>query len=154
MPSRHAQFADMVDRHPPVGDLQEAANGRTLLQSVPGQIAGVYATAMQGLQRWPDGFYAFLRAYRWATAREQDPWCAEEVYDDGVVLLWLTDQWQHPAFAPMREALHTYLRCECQLWAWGDGGRARILECFQEQCARATSLLPPGARVGQTASVS
>ena len=112
---------------------------RGLLELTPVEIASVYATAMKGLRGWPESLSTFLHAYRSAGTTGQAAVDGEEVYDNGRVLLWLIAHWLHPAYERVREELHNYLRSECRLWAWEDGGRATILECFHELCAAAVA---------------
>ncbi|HSH79396.1 MAG TPA: TniQ family protein [Herpetosiphonaceae bacterium] len=113
--------------------------GRTLLEGTPRQIVSLYATAMQAISAWPESFYVFLRTYRLAQAEAPDPALGGEGYDDGRVLLWIMAHWIHPVYARVRDGLEHYLRTECRLWEWGDGGRAMILQVFHELCADALS---------------
>lgn len=112
---------------------------RTLLEATPQQIANLYATAIQAISAWPESFYAFLRAYRSVLAEARNLAADEELYDNGRVLLWIIAHWLHPAYERVRDGLEHYLRTECRLWEWGDGGRATILQVFHEICADALS---------------
>ncbi|MHB8629864.1 MAG: TniQ family protein [Aggregatilineales bacterium] len=67
------------------------------------QTSCLYATALRGLRDWPDGFFAFLDAYRLHTGGHG----LEEL---GVLYTtWLEHSWQHPAFAFVQEAFNGYL---------------------------------------------
>jgi len=70
------------------------------------QTAGcLYGTAFQGLEDWPDGFFAFLDAYR----------NHEKVTQSGLRSLgtlhstWLEIYWQHSMFDFVQEAFNRYL---------------------------------------------
>lgn len=138
----------LVMRSSPTWDYWHTINGdatvaqRGLLESTPAQIASVYATAMKGLRGWPEALSSFLHAYRSAGRGGQGQVEGGEEYDNGRVFLWLMAHWLHPAYGHVREGLHDYLSTECRLWAWGDGGRATILECFHELCANAATSSP------------
>jgi hypothetical protein len=69
----------------------------------PVQAGALYATALRGLKDWPDGFFAFLDAYR----QRNDE---NGLNSLGILYsTWLEQYWQHPAFAFVQAAFNRYL---------------------------------------------
>lgn len=63
----------------------------------------LYATAFKGLLDWPDGFFAFLDAYRLHTG-------GHGLQSLNVLYItWLEQYWQQPAFAFVQDAFNRYL---------------------------------------------
>jgi hypothetical protein len=70
------------------------------------QAAGyLYGAAFQGLKDWPDGFFAFLDAYR-----NHDETAQSGLNSLGTLYsTWLERHWQHPMFGFVQEAFNRYL---------------------------------------------
>jgi hypothetical protein len=69
----------------------------------PVQAGTLYATALRGVKDWPDGFFAFLDAYR----QRNDE---NGLNSLGILYsTWLEQYWQHPAFEFVQAAFNHYL---------------------------------------------
>lgn len=67
----------------------------------------LYATAFRGLQDWPDGFCAFLDAYRKRPAPKEKTGLRREF--GTLYISWLRQFWKHPAFEFIQSAFNDYL---------------------------------------------
>ncbi len=67
----------------------------------------LYATAFRGLQNWPDGFFAYLDAYRVRPGKKEDRGLRREL---GVLhISWFGRLWKYPAFDFIQDAYNDYL---------------------------------------------
>lgn len=69
--------------------------------------AGLYTTAVRGLLNWPQGFYAFLDAYRTRPAEKEDTGLRREF--GTLYISWITRLWKNPAFDFVQQAFNDYL---------------------------------------------
>ncbi len=83
--------------------MQSIPGNNTHYRLSPSQSGSLYAAALHGLKDWPEGFFAFLDAYR---QRGQ----GSSLKSLGTLYsLWLQNYWQHPAFEFVQEAFDQYL---------------------------------------------
>ena len=67
----------------------------------------LYATAVRGLQEWPQSFYNFLDAYRQRPAPKEATGLRREF--GTLYISWLNQFWKHPAFSFVQHAFNDYL---------------------------------------------
>lgn len=67
----------------------------------------LYTTAVRGLLDWPQGFYAFLDAYRARPAAKEKTGLRREF--GTLYISWLQRLWKHPAFDFIQQAFNNYL---------------------------------------------
>jgi hypothetical protein len=67
----------------------------------------LFATAFKAIRDWPEGFYAFLRAY--CHRGDGEGTIAWPVDPRDVYSQWFTKKWRHPAFQFVRDAFEEYL---------------------------------------------